>query len=63
MGQRRTCVQHAESESDDFGTMITEVIPVTTRKRLRAVLDEVSLVLSACSVKTHLHVISLLAIV
>jgi len=27
--------QHVESESDDFGTMVTEVTTITTRKRYR----------------------------
>ena len=27
--------QHAESERDDFGTIVTEVTTVTTRKRYR----------------------------
>ena len=38
-GQSSTCAQHAESERDDFGTIVTEVTTtstvVTTRKRYR----------------------------
>ena len=36
-GQSSTQTQHAESESDDFGTIVTEVTTtvVTTRKRYR----------------------------
>ena len=34
-GQSSTRAQHAESEDDDFGTVVTEVTVVTTRKRYR----------------------------
>ena len=34
-GEPSTRTQHLESESDDFGTMVTEVTTVTTRKRYR----------------------------
>ena len=34
-GQSSTESQHAESERDDFGTIVTEVTVVTTRKRYR----------------------------
>jgi len=34
-GLSSTRAQHAESENDDFGTIITEVTVVTTRKRYR----------------------------
>ena len=34
-GQSSTRTQHAESERDDFGTIVTEVTTVTTRKRYR----------------------------
>ena len=39
IGQSSTCTQRAESERDDFGTIVTEVTTVTTstttRKRYR----------------------------
>jgi len=34
-GQSSTRAQHAESERDGFGTIVTEVTVVTTRKRYR----------------------------
>ena len=34
-GEPSTHTQHAESERDDFGTVVTEVTIVTTRKRYR----------------------------
>ena len=34
-GQSSTQTQHAESERDDFGTIVTEVTVVTTHKRYR----------------------------
>jgi len=34
-GDATTRTQHAESERDDFGTIVTEVTTVTTRKRYR----------------------------
>ena len=34
-GQPSTRAQHAESERDDFGTIVTEVTTVTTRRRYR----------------------------
>ena len=34
-GQSSTRAYHAESERDDFGTVVTEVIITTTRKRYR----------------------------
>jgi hypothetical protein len=34
-GQSSTRTQHAESEQDDFGTIVTEVTTVTTRRRYR----------------------------
>jgi hypothetical protein len=34
-GQSSTRAQYAESEQDDFGTVVTEVTTVTTRKRYR----------------------------
>ena len=34
-GQSSARAQHAESERDDFGTIVTEVTVVTTRKRYR----------------------------
>ena len=34
-GQSSTSAQHAESESDDFGTVVTEVTTVTTRRNYR----------------------------
>ena len=34
-GSSSTQAQHAESERDDFGTIVTEVTVVTTRKRYR----------------------------
>jgi len=34
-GQFSTHTQHAESDRDDFGTVVTEVTVVTTRKRYR----------------------------
>lgn len=34
-GQPSTRAQHAESQHDDFGTIVTEVTVVTTRKRYR----------------------------
>lgn len=34
-GQSTTRAQHSESERDDFGTIVTEVTTVTTRKRYR----------------------------
>jgi len=34
-GQSSTNTHHAESEHDDFGTIVTEVTVVTTRKRYR----------------------------
>jgi len=34
-GQSSTRAQHAESERDDLGTIVTEVTIVTTRKRYR----------------------------
>jgi len=46
-GQSSTRAQHAESERDDFGTIVTEVTVVTTRKRYRV---ENNLV-SVCSVR------------
>jgi hypothetical protein len=35
VGQSSTRAQHAESERDDFGTIVTEVTTVTTRRRYR----------------------------
>jgi len=34
-GEPSTRTQHVESESDDFGTIVTEVTTVATRKRYR----------------------------
>ena len=34
-GQSSTRAQHVESERDDFGTIMTEVTTITTRKRYR----------------------------
>jgi len=34
-GQSSARAQHAESERDDFGTTVTEVTVVTTRRRYR----------------------------
>jgi hypothetical protein len=34
-GQSSTHTQHAESERDDFGTTVTEVTTVTTRRKYR----------------------------
>jgi hypothetical protein len=34
-GQSSTRAHHAESERDDFGTVVTEVTTVTTRRRYR----------------------------
>ena len=34
-GRSSTRAQHAESERDDFGTVVTEVTIVTTRKKYR----------------------------
>ena len=34
-GQSSTQAQHAETEHDDFGTIVTEVTVTTTRKRYR----------------------------
>ena len=34
-GQSSTHAQRVESEGDDFGTIVTEVTTVTTRKRYR----------------------------
>ena len=34
-GQSSTRAQHAESERDDFGTIVTEVTTITTRRRYR----------------------------
>ena len=34
-GQSSTHVQHAQSERDEFGTVVTEVTVVTTHKRYR----------------------------
>ena len=34
-GQYHTRTQHAESDRDDFGTIVTEVTTVTTRRRYR----------------------------
>ena len=34
-GQSSTYTQHAESEHDDFGTIVTEVTVITTRKKYR----------------------------
>ena len=34
-GQSSTGAQHVESERDDFGTIVTEVTTITTRKRYR----------------------------
>ena len=34
-GQPSARIQHAESEHDDFGTIVTEVTTVTTRRRYR----------------------------
>ena len=34
-GQPPTRTQHAETERDDFGTIVTEVTTVTTRRRYR----------------------------
>ena len=34
-GESSTHAQHAESENDEFGTIVTEVTVVTTRKRYR----------------------------
>ena len=33
--QPPTCTQHAESDRDEFGTVVTEVTVVTTRKKYR----------------------------
>ena len=35
VSQPPTSIQHAESESDEFGTVVTEVTIVTTRKKYR----------------------------
>ena len=34
-GQPSTHTHHADSERDDFGTIVTEVTTVTTRRRYR----------------------------
>ena len=34
-GQSSTHTQHAESERDDFGTIVTEITTITTRRRYR----------------------------
>jgi len=34
-GQSSTHAQHTESERDEFGTVVTEVTVITTRKRYR----------------------------
>ena len=36
VGKSCTCLHRVESESDDVGTLVTEVTTVTTRRRYRA---------------------------
>jgi len=38
-GEPSARTQHVEFESDDFGTIVTEVTTVTTRRRYRLVQD------------------------